>query len=86
MSHRRERAGRGDLQNLETLLRPSGGLEIYRRTRSRDAGSVGRYGVYRLLSLINSAIRERAADHRRSATRSETPNRCAVSAVEKPAK
>lgn len=74
-------------RGIEARLVPRGAIDTYRLTRRGDTeSSICRYGIYRLLSLISSAIRDRAADHRRSATRSDTPSRSAVSAVENPAK
>lgn len=74
-------------RGIEARLVPRGAIDTYRLTRREDTeSSIRRYGIYRLLSLISSAIRERAADQRRSAARSDTPSRSAVSAVENPAK
>ncbi len=71
------------------LLQPNGGQVLYEQVHRKDTGSAktkARYHVYRVVSLINSAMRERASDHKRSTERVDTSNASAVSAVVKPAK
>lgn len=74
-------------------LQPNGGQLLFEQVQSRgadktgdDARSRARFNVYRAVSLINAAMRERASDHKRSTERLDTSNASAVSAVVKPAK
>ena len=82
-------------QHLEQLarLQPNGGQLLFEQVRQQQADakrpsdrSKARFNVYRAVSLISSAIRERASDHQRSTERLETCKASAVSAVVKPAK
>lgn len=74
-------------------LQPNGGQllfeEVHKQIADAQQGNAGlqaRFNVYRAVSLINSAMRERAEDHKRSTERLETSKASAVSAVVKPAK
>ena len=74
-------------EDIEALLAPGSGARIYEQVR-RDgpAATSARRLRYALLSSMSCAIRERAADHSRSAERADTPIASAVSGVVKPAK
>jgi len=72
---------------IEARLVPGGGMAVYEQARNAgpDHATHG-HALYRVTSLISSAIRARARDQSRSAERSEMPRLSAVSGVVKPAK
>ena len=80
--------GGGNKKQLQQRLQVSGGIEVFERIHrcTDDAASRRRYNVYRAVSYMRSAMRERADDHKRSTERVDTCNTSAVSAVVKPAK
>ena len=68
------------------MLQPGGGLDAFESLRARDSTSKRRLVIYRVVSLINAAMRSRASAQKRSTERSDVDNASAVSAVVKPAK
>ena len=69
------------------MLVPGGATEAFASLRKSDSvESELRWFAYALLSSISSAIRERAADQRRSTERTGMSSASDVSAVVKPAK
>lgn len=74
---------------LEQRLSPNGGQLLYEQVRmsaTEHENAKARFHIYRALSLMSSAMRERASDHKRSTDRLDTSRASAVSAVVKPAK
>ena len=77
----------GTRSGMDELLVPGGAARLY--VNFNQAGteeSEGRWFAYALLSSINSAIRERAADQYRSTERTGISSASEVSAVVNPAK
>lgn len=71
---------------IEARLTPGGAQQLCHSLPGRTAPNDRLQRLYRLLSLMSSAMRERADDQSRSALRVDVPSASAVSAVVNPAK
>lgn len=79
---------KGRRESITERLEPGGAIKVLTQVSAADLQAYTRQLIasYALYYSINSAMRDRAADHSRSADRGDVPSASAVSSIVKPAK